>query len=45
MTAFVNKNTVVNCKKAGMAGMLYKPIDRTGLMKQVNEHYFGIKGG
>ena len=39
MTAFVNKATVEKCRKAGMEGILYKPVSREGLMKQVSIFY------
>lgn len=39
MTAFVNKDTVDKCRKSGMEGILYKPVSREGLMKQVDKFY------
>lgn len=39
MTAFVNKDTVEKCRKVGMDGILYKPVSREGLMKQVDKFY------
>ena len=39
MSAIANKGASAKCRKLGMTGMLYKPVSREGLMKQVNEFY------
>ena len=33
MTAFCNQKTVQQCKQAGMIGVIYKPINKTGMEK------------
>ena len=39
MTAFQNETTVEKCVDVGMNGILYKPVNKKGLMAQVEKFF------